>query len=468
MLTAKEKEEREKLIKDLGIRYTTDDKQEPYIFVSYKSDDWREVMGEIIHPLQKRYGLRVYYDQAFDYESNDEWIKQMEDNMASIYCQGVLCFISEKYISSYATLLEVLFSHTKKVLDYRDNVLPLIQVFLPSCNTGDMKELRKNVLKQPKRSLSLKTNEVKAYKDILNDILRNKTVSDVWSERVRGLLETSDNALTNRDVASAFAELLDGQAIEKYGDNQDQFLEKIKGTIASLVTVKDPSESNVFDEKLKQTIMEEQAHKKAASTQVLQPEKEKKTLEQSGVVEENKKLVSVEEKPQPVSIPEKQMECVNQEWYPTSEMTLEEVEHALLDVNNCKYLRMVREQKNGYQKYMFDYVMAAVLRGCDHKAEPFSARWNYFRVVVSKDINLDEKAVSASQFTWSSNARKAVNIEKTGKLGANSEYFRNLSGSMTLGELRSKFAEAEDEALRTKDNKSADAVFAALFTKIPV
>lgn len=441
MLTAKEKEEREKLIKDLGIRYTTDDKQEPYIFVSYKSDDWREVMGEIIHPLQKRYGLRVYYDQAFDYESNDEWIKQMEDNMASIYCQGVLCFISEKYISSYATLLEVLFSHTKKVLDYRDNVLPLIQVFLPSCNTGDMKELRKNVLKQPKRSLSLKTNEVKAYKDILNDILRNKTVSDVWSERVRGLLETSDNALTNRDVASAFAELLDGQAIEKYGDNQDQFLEKIKGTIASLVTVKDPSESNVFDEKLKQTIMEEQAHKKAVSTQVLQP----------------------------VSIPEKQMECVvNQEWYPTSEMTLEEVEHALLDVNNCKYLRMVREQKNGYQKYMFDYVMAAVLRGCDHKAEPFSARWNYFRVVVSKDINLDEKAVSASQFTWSSNARKAVNIEKTGKLGANSEYFRNLSGSMTLGELRSKFAEAEDEALRTKDNKSADAVFAALFTKIPV
>lgn len=468
MLTAKEKEEREKLIKDLGIRYTTDDKQEPYIFVSYKSDDWREVMGEIIHPLQKRYGLRVYYDQAFDYESNDEWIKQMEDNMASIYCQGVLCFISEKYISSYATLLEVLFSHTKKVLDYRDNVLPLIQVFLPSCNTGDMKELRKNVLKQPKRSLSLKTNEVKAYKDILNDILRNKTVSDVWSERVRGLLETSDNALTNRDVASAFAELLDGQAIEKYGDNQDQFLEKIKGTIASLVTVKDPSESNVFDEKLKQTIMEEQAHKKAASTQVLQPEEEKKTLEQSGVVEENKKLVSVEEKPRPVSIPEKQMECVNQEWYPTSEMTLEEVEHALLDVNNCKYLRMVREQKNGYQKYMFDYVMAAVLRGCDHKAEPFSARWNYFRVVVSKDINLDEKAVSASQFTWSSNARKAVNIEKTGKLGANSEYFRNLSGSMTLGELRSKFAEAEDEALRTKDNKSADAVFAALFTKIPV
>lgn len=468
MLTAKEKEEREKLIKDLGIRYTTDDKQEPYIFVSYKSDDWREVMGEIIHPLQKRYGLRVYYDQAFDYESNDEWIKQMEDNMASIYCQGVLCFISEKYISSYATLLEVLFSHTKKVLDYRDNVLPLIQVFLPSCNTGDMKELRKNVLKQPKRSLSLKTNEVKAYKDILNDILRNKTVSDVWSERVRGLLETSDNALTNRDVASAFAELLDGQAIEKYGDNQDQFLEKIKGTIASLVTVKDPSESNVFDEKLKQTIMEEQAHKKAASTQVLQPEEEKKTLEQSGVVEENKKLVSVEEKPRPVSIPEKQIECVNQEWYPTSEMTLEEVEHALLDVNNCKYLRMVREQKNGYQKYMFDYVMAAVLRGCDHKAEPFSARWNYFRVVVSKDINLDEKAVSASQFTWSSNARKAVNIEKTGKLGANSEYFRNLSGSMTLGELRSKFAEAEDEALRTKDNKSADAVFAALFTKIPV
>lgn len=440
MLTAKEKEEREKLIKDLGIRYTTDDKQEPYIFVSYKSDDWREVMGEIIHPLQKRYGLRVYYDQAFDYESNDEWIKQMEDNMASIYCQGVLCFISEKYISSYATLLEVLFSHTKKVLDYRDNVLPLIQVFLPSCNTGDMKELRKNVLKQPKRSLSLKTNEVKAYKDILNDILRNKTVSDVWSERVRGLLETSDNALTNRDVASAFAELLDGQAIEKYGDNQDQFLEKIKGTIASLVTVKDPSESNVFDEKLKQTIMEEQAHKKAVSTQVLQP----------------------------ISIPEKQMECVNQEWYPTSEMTLEEVEHALLDVNNCKYLRMVREQKNGYQKYMFDYVMAAVLRGCDHKAEPFSARWNYFRVVVSKDINLDEKAVSASQFTWSSNARKAVNIEKTGKLGANSEYFRNLSGSMTLGELRSKFAEAEDEALRTKDNKSADAVFAALFTKISV
>lgn len=468
MLTAKEKEEREKLIKDLGIRYTTDDKQEPYMFVSYKSDEWREVMEDIIHPLQKRYGLRVYYDQAFDYESNDEWIKQMEDNMASIYCQGVLCFISEKYISSYATLLEVLFSHTKKVVDYRDNVLPLIQVFLPSCNTGDMKELKKNVLKQPRRSLSLKTNEVKEYKDILNDILRNKSVSEVWSERVKMLLDVSDNALTNRDVASAFAELLDGQVIEKYGDNQDQFLEKIRGTIASLITTKDPSESNVFDEKLKQTIMEEQACKKASDMQNPQPKEEKKTLEQSDIVEEERKPASVEEKPQPVSAPEPPMECLEQGWHPTPEMTLKEVEQALLDVDNCKYIRMIREQKNGYQKYMFDYVMAAVLRGCDHKAEPFSARWNYFRVVVSKDINLDEKAVSASQFTWSSNARKAVNIEKTGKLGSNSEYFRNLPESMTLGELRAKFAEAEDEALRTKDNRSADAVFAALFTKMPV
>lgn len=146
------------------------------------------------------------------------------------------------------------------------------------------------------------------------------------------------------------------------------------------------------------------------------------------------------------------------------EMTLKEFAAALLDTQVCLKLRSIRaEGKAMFNKQMFDYVMAAALRGCDEKAEPDSARWKYSKYVVARDLDLESKELGASQFTWQSNSRKAVNIEKAGKLGKNSDYFAKLPETMTLGELKKKFEEASEEAFSTKDNEAVSRVFQALF-----
>lgn len=91
--------------KDLVIT-TPEDKKE-YVFISYRSDSWKKVLTEIVYKLQKEYGLRVYFDKAFASETNI-WIDQFQENMDSEYCKACLCFFDEGYVTSYATLLELM------------------------------------------------------------------------------------------------------------------------------------------------------------------------------------------------------------------------------------------------------------------------------------------------------------------------------------------------------------------------
>ena len=36
-----------------------------YVFISYKSDDWKTVLGDIVYKLVKEHGLNVYFDGDF-------------------------------------------------------------------------------------------------------------------------------------------------------------------------------------------------------------------------------------------------------------------------------------------------------------------------------------------------------------------------------------------------------------------
>lgn len=81
------------------------DSDDAYVFVSYKSSDWRKVFEGKIIPLQKEYALRVYCDKNFD-DSNEPWLKNMEHNIKR--ASAFLLFISEDYLTSYATLIELL------------------------------------------------------------------------------------------------------------------------------------------------------------------------------------------------------------------------------------------------------------------------------------------------------------------------------------------------------------------------
>lgn len=85
------------------------DGNKPFVFISYKSDDWELVLGDIVYRLVKDYGLNVYFDGSFESHAS-LWIEQFPENMEHYNCMGVLAFVDDKYSTSYATLLELMYS----------------------------------------------------------------------------------------------------------------------------------------------------------------------------------------------------------------------------------------------------------------------------------------------------------------------------------------------------------------------
>lgn len=52
----------------------------PYVFISYKSDDWEPVLQDVVYKLVKDYGLNIYFDGDFDSNSIG-WLEQFRTNM---------------------------------------------------------------------------------------------------------------------------------------------------------------------------------------------------------------------------------------------------------------------------------------------------------------------------------------------------------------------------------------------------
>lgn len=102
-----------------------------YVFISYKSDDWEIVLHDIVYRLVKDYGLNVYFDGSFD-SHNSLWVNQFPDNMGDYKCKGVIAFFDDNYATSYATLMELLYSQTKKAAIGKSdpNGLPIVPVDL--------------------------------------------------------------------------------------------------------------------------------------------------------------------------------------------------------------------------------------------------------------------------------------------------------------------------------------------------
>lgn len=84
-----------------------------YVFISYRSNSWEKVLTEIVYRLQKEYHLRVYFDKDFS-SSTNTWIDQFQDNMEHPNCKAFICFFDEAYVTSYATLLELMHAMGEK------------------------------------------------------------------------------------------------------------------------------------------------------------------------------------------------------------------------------------------------------------------------------------------------------------------------------------------------------------------
>lgn len=165
-------------IKDNCLR--TKDDNEDYVFISYKSDDFERVLDDIVFKACKKYGLKVYFDTAFD-EKADLWITQYAENICSSHCKAFIAFIDDAYCSSYACLLEMM---TRKQLGAGGNYfIPDSLFFLPinigaveyvsdDSNTGLGTKRFSNGVENDHAEEELKRfNQV--FKAVANDIMKN-------------------------------------------------------------------------------------------------------------------------------------------------------------------------------------------------------------------------------------------------------------------------------------------------------
>lgn len=110
-LSAEEKYRRrnDERVKEIASRICRKDTGKPYVFISYKSDAWEKVLGDIVYRLVMDYGLNIYFDADFN-RCNPLWIKQFPDNMDTENCKGIIAFVDDAYATSYATLMELMYS----------------------------------------------------------------------------------------------------------------------------------------------------------------------------------------------------------------------------------------------------------------------------------------------------------------------------------------------------------------------
>lgn len=146
-MTEEQKAARKKSAESGHIRWIKDhclrdkDGDDDFVFISYKSDEYEKVLDDIVYNTCKTYGLRVYFDTAFD-DASDLWIDQFYDNMCDDKCKAIISFISNNYYTSYATLMEVMASRTKGAGDDYDGLffLPINLEAITECkstfNTG--------------------------------------------------------------------------------------------------------------------------------------------------------------------------------------------------------------------------------------------------------------------------------------------------------------------------------------------
>lgn len=112
-MNQQEYEKRMKNPKYKDLKVTNCESNEEYVFISYCGNSWEKVLTEIVYRLQKIYHLRIYFDKDFAMETS-VWIDQFAKNMDSPNCKAFLCFLDEGYVTSYATLLELMHAMNPK------------------------------------------------------------------------------------------------------------------------------------------------------------------------------------------------------------------------------------------------------------------------------------------------------------------------------------------------------------------
>jgi hypothetical protein len=124
------------------------DSQENYAFISYSHLDAEMVYPIVIGWLQK--GYNIFIDIDFERQgSDDNWIKQMKKCLRNNCCTLAICFVSENYYFSYASMIELLTMRSKEMKEARESArnesIPIDILNLPNKPVAEGREFSDKV-----------------------------------------------------------------------------------------------------------------------------------------------------------------------------------------------------------------------------------------------------------------------------------------------------------------------------------
>ena len=214
------------------------DGDKDYLFISYKSTDKELVLGEIVYKLVYDYGLNVYFDGDFD-KHNADWIEQFRSNMESTHCKAIITFIDTAYLTSYATLMEVVYSQTAALRSLKPK--DQFPIYTVSINNGwaevlaeEKNEdigLNKEYIEGNKNLTAEKENkQLNTDIDALDELLR-KEIRKLYYEKAK---------LKKGNCYKIFEILLKGRREVKYKDENTlrDFYTMIFGDVESVFSKK--------------------------------------------------------------------------------------------------------------------------------------------------------------------------------------------------------------------------------------
>ena len=225
-LTEEQMAERDESLMQLKI--TTYKDKKGYVFVSYKSDDWKKVFEEKIFQLQDM-GLRIYSDKNFN-DTNHPWLDDMDKNIK--YSSAVVLFISCEYLKSYATLIELL-----TAIKYKKDIVP---IYFSSKNSlfdelKDDVELEDDIIK-------MEPSEAKRLESLMqmNDGKYMESVKKIWNECSD---KFSAQKFSVMNVVDAFEKILceNGLKDNLFGTNNESLINTINDACSGA------KHSDVFD-----------------------------------------------------------------------------------------------------------------------------------------------------------------------------------------------------------------------------
>lgn len=226
------------------------DGDKDYVFISYKSDDWKIVLKDVVYRLVKDYGLHVYFDGSFD-EHNSHWIDQFPENMEDVKCKGVLAFLDDKYRTSYATLLELMYSQC-------------------GCRDGDCKIVRRKVIPIYLEKLNkiedesdtylgkeyLGDNTVNPYADkereLFCEIFKDKIGEKVFENTKRKVRNEFINKIekneTDAKLTKHMCSLMIGELLAYNSANDKYYNSENKSLDGIVESIRDACGESVFDQ----------------------------------------------------------------------------------------------------------------------------------------------------------------------------------------------------------------------------